>query len=89
MFGCEAFSYIISEKRKKLEKRDEICIFMDYDSQHRGYRIYSPSYKAMFISRDVKFNELPKESTSNEDVDVPEDSLVSPSWLDIDVDKSP
>ena len=43
----------------------------------------------MFISKDVKFNELSKESSSNEDVDDLEDSLVAPSWLDIDVENSP
>ena len=89
MFGCEAFSNIISEKRKKLEKRAKKCIFVGYDSQHRGYRLYSPSYKVVFVSRDVKFNELPKDSTSKEDVDDLKEPLVAPSWLDIDVNKSP
>jgi len=42
----------------------------------------------VFVSRDVKFNEFPKESTSNEDVDYPYDSSIAPNWLDIDVDKS-
>jgi len=89
VFGCEEFSYIISEKRKKLDKRAKKCIFVSYESQHRGYMIYSPSYKAMFISKDVKFNELPEDSTSKEDVDDPEDPSVVCSWLDLDVHKSP
>lgn len=33
LFGCEAFSYIIFEKRKKLGKRAKKCIFMGHDSQ--------------------------------------------------------
>ena len=89
MFGCEAFSYIIYEKKKKLDKRAKKCIFVGYDSQHKGYRLYSLSYKGVFISRDVKFNELFEESTSNEDVDDLDEPLVAPSWLDINVDKSP
>ena len=64
------------------------CIFMGYDNQHRGYRLYSPSYRGVFISRDVKFNELPIESTSNEDDDDLDDSSVTPNWLDINSDKS-
>ena len=32
VFGCEAFSYIIFEKMKKLDKRAEKCIFVGYDS---------------------------------------------------------
>jgi len=55
---------------------------------NKGYKLYSPSYKVVFISRDVKFNELPKKSASNEDVNDPDDSPVAPSWLDIDIDKS-
>ena len=39
VFGCEAFSYIIFEKRKKLDKKAKKCIFMGYDSHHRGYRL--------------------------------------------------
>jgi len=79
VFECEAFSYIIFEKRKKLDKRVKKYIFVGYDSQHRGYRLYSPSYRAIFISKDVKFNELPTESTSNEDVDDLDDSFVAPN----------
>jgi len=87
--GCEAFSYIISKKRKKLDKKAKKCIFVGYDSQHRGYKLYSPSYKDVFVSRDVKFNELLEEFSSNEDVDDLEDSSIAPSWLDFDLDKSP
>ena len=89
VFGCEAFSFVVSEKRKKLDQKVEKCIFVGYDSQHKGYRLYSPSYKAVLVSRDVKFNELPFDSTSKEDVVDPEDSSVTPSWLDFDGDKSP
>jgi len=52
---------------------------MGYDNQHRGYRLYSPSYKVMLVSRDVKFNELPYDSTSKEDVADLEESSVAPS----------
>jgi len=76
-------------KGKKLDKRAKKCIFVGYDSQHRGYRIYSPSFRVVFVSMDVKFNELPKEFASNEDVNDPDESSATPNWLDIDVDKSP
>ena len=33
VFGCEAFFYIVSEKMKKLYKKDEKRIFEGYDSQ--------------------------------------------------------
>ena len=79
VFGCEIFSYIIYEKRKKLDKRAKKCIFVGYDSQHRGYKLYSPSYKVVFISKDVKFNELLDDSSSKEDVVDPKDPSVAPS----------
>jgi len=49
VFGSEVFSYIIYEKIKKLDKKLKKCIFIGYDSQHRGYRLYSPSYIVVFI----------------------------------------
>ena len=39
--------------------------------------MYSPSYRVVFISKDVKFNELPNEYASNEDVDELDDSFVA------------
>lgn len=42
VFGYEAFSYIVFEKRKLYDKVEK-CIFFNYDRQHRGYRLYSPS----------------------------------------------
>jgi len=89
VFGCVAFSFVVSEKRKKLDQKVEKCIFVGYESQHRGYRLYSPSYKAVLVSRDVKFNELPFDSTSKKDVVNPKDSSDAPSWLVFDGDKSP
>ena len=52
---------------------------MGYDNQHRGYKLYSSSYKAIFISRDVKFNELSTEPAANEDDDDLDDSFVAPN----------
>ena len=62
---------------------------MGYDNQHRGYKLYSPSYRAIFVSRDAKFNELPSEFASNEDVDDFDDSSIPSTWLDINSNKSP
>ena len=55
---------------------------MGYDSQHRGYMLYSPSLKIVFISRDVKFNQLLEEPTSNKDVsDSNESSIYLAGWM--------
>ena len=61
---------------------------MGYDNQHKWYKLYFPSYRRVFISKDVNFNEFSIESASNEDVDDLDDSFVAPNQLDINSDKS-
>jgi len=49
-----------------------------YEIQHRGYRLYSPFSRVVFFLRDIKFNELSKESTF-EDLDYLDDSSITPN----------
>ena len=39
IFGCDAFAFITSEKRKKLDKKLKKCIFVGYDSQYKSYEL--------------------------------------------------
>lgn len=71
-----------------MDKRSEKCIFVNYDNQHRGYRLYLPSLRVVFVSRDVMFNEIPKEFVYYEDVDDVDDSSITPNWMDINVNLS-
>jgi len=34
VFGCDVYAFVIPEKRKKLDKRSEKCIFVGYNNQH-------------------------------------------------------
>jgi len=86
IFGYEAFSIIVLEKKKILDDKFKKLIFMGYYSQHKGYRSYSPSVKVMFVSRDVKLNEDFGDSYSSE---VLEEPSKLPMWLDHISDKSP
>ena len=61
IFGCVAYALIPYEKKKKLDAKSENCIFVGYDSEHKGYRLYTPSSHSIFISRDVEFLEEPIE----------------------------
>lgn len=79
IFGRDVYAFIIFEKRTKLDKRSKKCIFLVYKNQHRGYRLYSPSFISMFILMDAKFNELFEESTSNEKLDDFDESSVAPN----------
>lgn len=42
--------------------------------------------KSVFVSRNVKLNECPNDSSSSEDFEY---SIEKPKWLDITLDKSP
>jgi len=79
IFGCNACAIFVPKKRKKIDKRSKKCIFMGYNSQHKVYMLYSASSIAVFISRDVKFNELTEEFTSYEDLDDLDDYSIAPN----------
>ena len=56
VFGCKVFYYINKQKRKKLDGKAKEGIFLGYDLQSKGYRIFTGG-KRITISRTVKFLE--------------------------------
>ena len=53
-FGCEAFAHIDFENRTKLEVKSKKCVFVGYDINEFGYRIWDfKNHKIV----DVVFNE--------------------------------
>jgi hypothetical protein len=58
MFGCRAFVHINKVNRGgKLDSKSIECVHLGYDLETKGYRLYNPITKKIFISRDVKFIE--------------------------------
>ena len=51
--------------------------------------LYQTSSYVVFMSRNVKFNELPEESASCENFDEGDDSFVAPNWLYVSMDLPP
>ena len=45
------------KKRSKLDDKTEKGIFVGYNSQSKGYRIYNLKSNKIIISRDVEFDE--------------------------------
>ncbi|KAE8677835.1 hypothetical protein F3Y22_tig00111495pilonHSYRG00094 [Hibiscus syriacus] len=45
------------ERRLKIDDKSESFIFIDYDANSKGYKLYNPDNKKIVISRDVVFNE--------------------------------
>ncbi|GKA41574.1 retrovirus-related pol polyprotein from transposon TNT 1-94, partial [Tanacetum coccineum] len=46
-----------SQKRSKLDDRSEKHVFVGYDKQSKGYKLYNPVTRKVVVSRDVEFDE--------------------------------
>lgn len=57
IFGSEAYVHIPKEKRKKWDAKSKKGIFVGYEQNTKGYRIYFPESNKIEIARDVKFLE--------------------------------
>lgn len=67
VFGCKAFVHVPDSKRKgKLSKKSLQCVFIGYPSNGNGFKLYNPTTRQMFSSRDVVFAEDKFWSDTNE-----------------------
>ena len=57
VFGCIAYSHIPSQYREKFDEKGEKLIFIGYNDESKGYRLFNPKTKKLVISRDVIFDE--------------------------------
>lgn len=57
VFGCDAFAHVPKESRTKLDPRATKCIFLGYQRDVKGYRLWDPLSCKLVVSRDVSFNE--------------------------------
>ncbi len=57
VFGCVAYVNIQNDERKKLDAKAWKGIFIGYEPDKKGYRIFDPVTGKVIISRDVKFDE--------------------------------
>ena len=49
--------HVPNKIRSKLDDKSEKFIFIGYDTNSKGYKIYNPNTGKIIISRDVIFNE--------------------------------
>lgn len=56
-FGCLAMSHIPKQKRTKWDPKTKRCFLMGYSETSKGYRLYNPKNRTVFVSRDVTFME--------------------------------
>lgn len=57
VFESVAHVHIPDERRAKLEDKSEKFIFVGYDPNSKGYKLYIPNNKKIVVSRDVVFDE--------------------------------
>ena len=57
VFGSIAHAHVPDEKRSKLDDKSEKYIFIGYDANSKGYKLYNPETKKTIISRNVIFDE--------------------------------
>jgi hypothetical protein len=71
VFGCDAFLYVLKEKRSKLERKVVKCIFIRYKEGMKGYNLWDLASRNTVYSRYVFFREVgskfePKEIVQTE-----------------------
>ena len=57
IFGCTVYAHISSPGRSKLAPRAQKCVFVGYAASQKGYKLYNPVTKKIFVSLDVTFLE--------------------------------
>jgi transposase InsO family protein len=73
VFGCVCFVLLQPHERTKLQPRSQLCCFLGYGLEEKGYRCYDAVAKHLRVSRHVVFWEhkmfysLPLFSASNSD----------------------
>ncbi|KAL4379471.1 hypothetical protein GQ457_02G032120 [Hibiscus cannabinus] len=59
VFGSIAYAHVPDQGRLKLDDRSSKYVFIGYDSNSKGYKLFNPSNGRIVISRDVEFDEQP------------------------------
>ena len=70
VFGCKCYAHIPKEKRSKLENASEICRFLGYATDQKGYRLLSINTGNVIVSRSVIFEEAKFEKDNKYDTGI-------------------
>ncbi|KAJ1699274.1 hypothetical protein LUZ63_007786 [Rhynchospora breviuscula] len=57
VIGCACYPLLRPYNTNKLQPRSDLCVFMGYSTQHKGYRCLHLPSQRVYISRHVTFNE--------------------------------
>ncbi|KAK5959780.1 uncharacterized protein PWA37_001157 [Arxiozyma heterogenica] len=71
IFGCAAYATLPHQLRDgKFAPTSVKCVFVGYDSKHKAYRLYHPPSKKIFVSNQVRFDELDFPLAGTKEVEV-------------------
>uniref|UniRef100_A0AAV1TCE5 Retroviral polymerase SH3-like domain-containing protein n=1 Tax=Peronospora matthiolae TaxID=2874970 RepID=A0AAV1TCE5_9STRA len=57
VFGSQGYAHIDDDKRTKLEPKSYRCMFLGYEENTEGYRVFNLERSKVVISRSVKLDE--------------------------------
>ena len=57
VFDSNSFIHVPKNKRSKLDFKSNICIFLGYGNNRKGFQIYNQQSKRIIYTRDIIFNE--------------------------------
>nr|GEU97809.1 retrovirus-related Pol polyprotein from transposon TNT 1-94 [Tanacetum cinerariifolium] len=57
VFRSIAYDHVSSQRRLKLDDRSDKHVFVGYDKQLKGYKLYNPVTRKVVVSRDMEFDE--------------------------------
>ncbi|GKF06205.1 retrovirus-related pol polyprotein from transposon TNT 1-94 [Tanacetum coccineum] len=57
IFVSIAYVHVPSQRRSKLDDRSKKHVFIGYDKQSTGYKLYNPVTKKVVVSKDVEFDD--------------------------------
>ena len=57
VFGSICHAHVSEMKKNKMDHKSEICIFVGYNNNTKGYRVFNVNNNKLVVSRDVKVDE--------------------------------
>ena len=57
VFECPTYRHIFSDELSKLNPKSKQCIFLRFEKEMKGYKLWDPFARKVVISKDIIFDE--------------------------------